>query len=367
MPIRSLDTGLQTRLQALLFASLLCALAAESVQAISAGGVHLPSYTNFCGELSVVVQVTVCNTSEDEVSYTLQFVDHGEFLGCDQSVLPAHSNPPPIALAAGQCGAFSVEIWRPAELDIHLQVCYWVQVQASTGGWVALGGLLRDSSLLCFEWDAIEAVRFLHPMDPVTLRVNVTNHGTQPHRFVHLFEIRSGDGSPDGSTVSLNGRPPGDVVFGDQWVGEGETIQLSIVAEWLDPTSADYVDLVLRAEDTLQELASLGLHRWVDVPVAVPAGARPPAPIASLAPNPAVGSTVVSFVLSEVGSTSVRIYDAAGRLVQTLVSLTELPVGRHAFTWDGRARSGAEVPSGVYWVRVQSGDNESAARLVLRP
>jgi flagellar hook assembly protein FlgD len=51
----------------------------------------------------------------------------------------------------------------------------------------------------------------------------------------------------------------------------------------------------------------------------------------------------------------VRVFDASGRLVRTVLS-TDLAPGTHDVRWDGRDDSGAPMSSGVYFVRAESGD-----------
>ncbi|MDD3641963.1 MAG: FlgD immunoglobulin-like domain containing protein, partial [Candidatus Krumholzibacteria bacterium] len=57
-------------------------------------------------------------------------------------------------------------------------------------------------------------------------------------------------------------------------------------------------------------------------------------------PNPFNPGTTIAFGLKERGHTSLRIYDAAGRLVARLVEET-MPAGRHTMVWDGRDRNEA--------------------------
>jgi DNA-binding beta-propeller fold protein YncE len=85
----------------------------------------------------------------------------------------------------------------------------------------------------------------------------------------------------------------------------------------------------------------------------------------SVWPNPASSSsTRVSFDLRREARVEVAVYDIAGRLVRRLVEGTrgEGPMSR---VWDLRDGSGRTVPSGVYLMRVNAGQESQAARMVV--
>lgn len=79
-------------------------------------------------------------------------------------------------------------------------------------------------------------------------------------------------------------------------------------------------------------------------------------------PNPFAAETDLSFALSRDGSVSLRIVDAQGRNVVTLVD-GERSAGSHSVHWDGTTEHGLPAPSGVYWaeVRVEAGLSGSAS------
>jgi predicted GH43/DUF377 family glycosyl hydrolase len=69
-------------------------------------------------------------------------------------------------------------------------------------------------------------------------------------------------------------------------------------------------------------------------------------------PNPFNPRTTVHFELPAAATIRVDVYDAAGRLVRTLLDGTR-SAGRHALAWDGSDASGRGVASGVYFVRLR--------------
>ncbi len=105
---------------------------------------------------------------------------------------------------------------------------------------------------------------------------------------------------------------------------------------------------------------------FVECGTGVPDGEIPFAAYAGPSfPNPTRHGTNIAFGLpSPGGAVSLRIYNASGRLVRTLVDET-LPPGRHVASWDGRDESGAAVSSGVYFYRLTSPGIEQQGKTVV--
>ena len=83
--------------------------------------------------------------------------------------------------------------------------------------------------------------------------------------------------------------------------------------------------------------------------------------LAQNSPNPARGATSISFALPEDGPVQLRVYDVAGRLVETLVD-RPLAAGSHQVRLD---RPG--MASGVYFYRLTAaGDTRSRKMIVSR-
>jgi hypothetical protein len=81
-------------------------------------------------------------------------------------------------------------------------------------------------------------------------------------------------------------------------------------------------------------------------------------------PNPFNPSTTIRFALPAAARASVRIYDAGGRLVRTLVD-GDLGAAVHTVVWQGDDDAGRRVGSGVYFYRVRAGANEQTGPLAL--
>ena len=99
-----------------------------------------------------------------------------------------------------------------------------------------------------------------------------------------------------------------------------------------------------------------------------PAGpAAAPARLALLPnhPNPFNPRTCLSLSLPAPARADLAVYDLAGRRVRTLLAAAPLPAGTHEVEWDGRDEEGAELPSGVYLVRVKAGRSAATRKITL--
>lgn len=65
-------------------------------------------------------------------------------------------------------------------------------------------------------------------------------------------------------------------------------------------------------------------------------------------------------------SIRLAIYDLLGREIQTLF-LGKLPAGSYTFSWDGRSKAGQQVPPGLYFSVLESGQQRVVRRLIYLP
>ena len=88
--------------------------------------------------------------------------------------------------------------------------------------------------------------------------------------------------------------------------------------------------------------------------------------LGSAHPNPfhGNGSVEVHFSIASRGLTVLEMFDVNGRLVRTLQQ-SVLDPGPHRLTWDGKDNQGQLVASGVYFYRLNSGDETWAKKLVV--
>jgi hypothetical protein len=81
-------------------------------------------------------------------------------------------------------------------------------------------------------------------------------------------------------------------------------------------------------------------------------------------PNPFNPVTTIEYSLSRAGRVRVRVYDAAGHHVRTLVDRVEA-MGEHHVDFDGRDDRGQPLASGVYLYRLDTGGVTQTRKMVL--
>lgn len=83
-------------------------------------------------------------------------------------------------------------------------------------------------------------------------------------------------------------------------------------------------------------------------------------------PNPSIGPARIAFELPHAAQVRLRIYDAAGRVVNQLAD-GPLAGGRHDVVWTGLDATGRRVPGGVYFSELEvDGVRESRRMVQLR-
>ena len=120
-------------------------------------------------------------------------------------------------------------------------------------------------------------------------------------------------------------------------------------------TFRSYLDLsmneiLLAGIDVTNDLGAVTAHECRSVDVDPPEGNPPAALVPRAHPNPFRSTTTLLVASREAGATAVEIYDASGRLVRRLDTLT--PQGDSlTASWDGRDASGRRAAAGLYYYR----------------
>ena len=81
-------------------------------------------------------------------------------------------------------------------------------------------------------------------------------------------------------------------------------------------------------------------------------------------PNPFNPSTTITFSLPEAGSVVLQVYTISGELVKTVTQGT-FPAGNFKAIWNATDQNGAQVATGMYLYRIQTGNFSSVKKMIL--
>ncbi len=87
--------------------------------------------------------------------------------------------------------------------------------------------------------------------------------------------------------------------------------------------------------------------------------------IRSIVPNPFAPFADIAFETPRTGPVTLLVYDVTGRRVRSM-PLGALGPGAHRVRWTGRDESGADLPSGVYFLRLRGVAEDSPAAKAVR-
>ena len=79
-------------------------------------------------------------------------------------------------------------------------------------------------------------------------------------------------------------------------------------------------------------------------------------------PNPFNPSTTVNISLPEYNNLVVSVYDVSGRLITVLVNENQ-EAGQYSVQWHGKDGAGRQVPTGVYFLKVNSGKYNASQKI----
>jgi len=81
-------------------------------------------------------------------------------------------------------------------------------------------------------------------------------------------------------------------------------------------------------------------------------------------PNPFSRSTTISYQLTTASHATLKVYDATGRVVKSLVD-GQIAGGLRSVAWDGRDDLGRDAPGGLYFCVLEAGGVVSTGKTVL--
>ncbi len=81
-------------------------------------------------------------------------------------------------------------------------------------------------------------------------------------------------------------------------------------------------------------------------------------------PNPFNSRTRISYILVQNVKVKIDVLNIFGCRVTTLINASQ-SAGKHSLCWDGRDKRGKDLPSGLYFYRLQAGKNIAVKRCLL--
>jgi hypothetical protein len=81
-------------------------------------------------------------------------------------------------------------------------------------------------------------------------------------------------------------------------------------------------------------------------------------------PNPLNPAADIAFTLASAGNVRIALYDVHGRLVRTILD-GRRTAGDHAIPWDGLGQDGQRTASGVYYMKIQAGQEFDVERVTV--
>ncbi len=81
-------------------------------------------------------------------------------------------------------------------------------------------------------------------------------------------------------------------------------------------------------------------------------------------PNPFNPDTHISYTLLSPAHVKVNIYDMNGHVIKSLTN-SQQPAGDYSLYWNGKNQNGAQLPSGVYFLRINAGTDIINQNMIL--
>jgi hypothetical protein len=141
---------------------------------------------------------------------------------------------------------------------------------------------------------------------------------------------------------------------------------ITTMNRFVDPSGYITLSIIMEFEDTNDWIRIGGLGLNFNRPVVDAADGPHPAGLALRQnfPNPFASSTTIEFQVARPGPVELRVYTVSGQLVRTLAA-GHREAGIERIVWDGRDETGRSLSPGVYFYRVQVGEELGARTMVL--
>ena len=273
-----------------------------------------------------------------------------------------------VTVAAGACAPICVTIQKPAGLVPGQTACYQLSVSdLKSGTCFDCKGTLRASG----KWipDVVVGDIVHAPSGGADVSFNVTNGGTTGGTFDYQVAAEPYESTPDANAVRLNGLPPGEPVIGTLTLAPDQTGQVSVHASFDQARVIPIHEIILEADldgdGVPEEACSFGFSPDSNRTVGAPYPPILPEQLQESRgfPNPFDRATGVRFTLPRTQKVSVRVYDVNGRVLRTLQQ-GSLSSGPHDIRWDGLDGQGRRAGAGIYFIRIETPDKTTNAKVV---
>jgi hypothetical protein len=350
------------------------------------------------GQAEVCGSVTNFAAAPASYQWTLEALPSGA--GCPDNV-PVSFTPGSgsFSVGPGDFGAVTATATINGPLDVAFQSCYRLTVTnlGNGGTFTADGSLvfvpgpingkasctppqISATAVPPAERARVRPVRTTLPGATRAVRAgaatssgegqfSVSNDSTDAIEFVYEISTRNPDTGAPSSIIGLGGQAPGIPLTGSIPIPAQSTIDLfvDVALDDHEPFLRDQVVLSadLDGDLAVESMASTFVISSEDTSLAITAvipGAGGPRALVSL-PNPFRSSTLIAFTLPQARSVEVAVFDVLGRRVRMLRS-GRLAAGEQRIAWDGRRDDGGVAGGGLYFIRVDSGDQRLSTKVV---
>jgi len=216
----------------------------------------------------------------------------------------------------------------------------------------------------------------LNPLEPTGGKV-YTYYDTANHRYILEFSgVEHYDGAGAGLPETFE-YIVYDPAYHQTLSGDGEiVVQYNLVSDASSCTAgmenaAETDGLQYQALGVVNAaahgLASGRAIKYTTMPpnsASVDEGAPLPVRLLQSRPNPVRGGAQIHYDIPTAGHVTLRIFDATGAVVRTLIDGTR-PAGAGHVAWDGRNDRGSIAPAGVYFYRM-NGDGFAINRKIVK-
>jgi hypothetical protein len=278
-------------------------------------------------------------------------------------------------------GDFASEAQKPLVRIEHAsnRTFYWKLVStvaaAHLDGYAEIVPTLFDSTAVCGEYHYFQVIA--HGNDPGMYWISAPDSGRSIDNLAPAPPAGlAGTPGSNAEGLNLTWHRGGEADFGHYAVYRGSTEGFEPAPGNRIAALADtiYLDGEWRAGSRCcYKVAAVDIHGNESCcsllrPEDIAGGGTRETPTATFLaqnfPNPFNPSTKIVFGLKEPEFVSLKVFDAAGRLVRVLVE-ADRAAGVYEVFWNGRDDRGAQMSSGLYFCRLKAGSFTSLRKMVL--